>query len=371
MSDLNSTTLEAVTIINQSDINLANQLLSKVPFIGDNEGLQALFLLLVFIILAKLFLLFTKGFVRKITQRTKFEWDEKLLDLVEKPIAAVIVLIGIRLALVPIHVIGSYKIWLNNSVNSLIIIAVFYSINLVTHLLLEIWGANLAKKTKTRINDELLPLVHKTISVVLFLIGGIFVLKTWGVNIGPLLASLGIAGIAIGLALQPTLSNIFAGISLILDKNFKKGDVVEIDGITGKIHDIGLRTTRIKTFDNDLVTFPNNNIANMKILNHLQPDTRSRITIKIGVGYGSDVNKVKKIINDIVNNNKKVLVEPKPEIFFNEMGDFSLNFIVNCWVADFDEKAHIKDEILTAIYSSLNKHKVNIPYPTSTVFIKK
>lgn len=371
MGDINSTTNIITQIINQTDVNLANQLLSKVPFIGDNHDLQALFLLLTFIVIAKLFLLFTKIFVRRITQKTKFEWDDKLLDLIEKPIAVVIVLIGIKIALVPLNIVGEYKDWISSFIITLIIIAVAYSINLIMHLVLEIWGKNFAKKTKTKIDEELLPLIHKTLSVLIILIASLFILKEWGINIGPLLASLGIAGIAIGLALQPTLSNIFAGIALIADKNFKRGDIVEVDGLNGTIHDVGLRTTRIKTLDNDMVTFPNNNLANMRIINHLQPDTTARIHIPIGVAYGSDIDKVKKIIYVAIDKNKKILQEPKPQVLFAEMGSFALNFNVYCWINDFNLRWEVKDELLSEIYNSLKKNKVDIPFPTTTVYLKK
>lgn len=371
MSDINSTISSAVSLINESDTNLANQLLSKVPFIGNNHALQALFLLLVFVIIAKSFLFVSKKIIRKITKKTKFEWDDKLLDLIERPIAIVIVLIGTRLAIIPLNIEDLYKAVISHFVNSLIIIAAFYSLSLSLTLFIDIWAKNFAQKTKTKIDEQLLPLIKKTLKVILVLICALFILKEWGVNIGPLLASLGIAGIAIGLALQPTLSNIFAGIALIVDRNFKKGDAIEIDGISGVIEDIGLRTTRIKTFDNDIVTFPNNNISNIKITNHLQPDKSARFNIQVGVSYGTKIEKVKKIIYNEINKNKRILKEPKPNVLFSDMGDFALKFNVFCWVGDFNEKGTIKDELLTEIYNSLNKNKIEIPYPTTTVLVKK
>lgn len=372
MADVNGTITEGVTtIINQSDTNLANQLLSNVPFIGDSKPLQALFLLVSFIILAKIFLWFSKKFIRRLTKKTKTDLDDKLIDITEKPIAGVLVLIGIKLALVPLNITGAYKVAIAHCINSFIIIAIFYALSLILNTIIDVWGKNFAKKTKTKVDDELLPLIHKTIKVVLFILGILFILKEWGINITPILASLGIAGLAIGLALQPTLSNIFAGISLILDRTFKKGDIIEIEGITGIIEDIGLRTTKIKTYDNDIVIIPNNNLATSKIINHLLPDLKARFNVKVAVAYGTKVEKVKEIIMNEIKSNKRILKDPAPVILFSDMGDFALKLDVYAWVEDFAIRGAVKDELTTAIYNALNKNKIEIPYPTYSVYRKE
>ncbi len=375
MADIDSTInngVNAVTnLVNQSDTNIANEMLSKVPFIGDNKALQALLLLVSFIILAKIFLWFSKKFIRRLIRKTKTDLDDKLIDISEKPIAGVLVLIGIKLALVPLNITGSYKIVIAHFINSLIIIAIFYSFSLIANALIDVWGKNFAKKTKTKVDNELLPLVHKTVKVILFILGILFILKEWDINITPILASLGIAGLAVGLALQPTLSNIFAGIALILDRTFKKGDIIEIEGITGIIEDIGLRTTKIKTFDNDIVTVPNNSLATSKIINHLLPDLKARFNVKVSVAYGTKVEKVKEIIMNQIKNNKRILKDPNPAILFSEMGDFALKLDVYAWVDDFAIKGVVKDELTTAIYNALNKNKIEIPYPAYSVYRKE
>jgi len=191
------------------------------------------------------------------------------------------------------------------------------------------------------------------------------------------LAGLGIAGLAIGLALKDTLANILAGISIFADRYFKVGDVIKLEsGETGKVIDLGLRSTKIRTFDNEVIIVPNSQIAGGRLINFAKPELKARISLEIGVEYGSDPDKVKKVILEVVNKLAKkekhiITKDTPPGIFFKDMGAFALKFALKVWVTDYRVRYGIKDKLNTGIYKALNKEKIGIPFPTRTVYLKK
>jgi len=194
----------------------------------------------------------------------------------------------------------------------------------------------------------------------------------WDVQVGPFLASLGLLGLAVSLALKDSLANVFGGISLILDKNFNVGDHVKLDqGEIGQVIDIGIRSTRIKTFDNEEIIMPNNLLSNMKIVNLARPDPTIRIALAIGVDYGSDPHKVKRVLLQTLQNINGIMHDPKPRVNFNKMADYYLEFKVYFYVPSFSEKLDTEDTVTTAIWYALKKEKINIPFPTRTIFMEK
>ena len=199
-----------------------------------------------------------------------------------------------------------------------------------------------------------------------------FILKNWGVQIGPLLTSLGIAGVAIAFALQNTLGNIFGGISLIADKSIKVGDVIKLENNTmGTVMDVGLRSTKLKTADNELVTVPNGKLADSQILNFLHPDPSIRTIIDFGVEYGSDTNHVRKVVLDELKKVPTVLRDPEPKVVMGEMGEFALKFKALFWVSNFDQREDTRVLAAENIYKALEKNKIGIPFPTRTVYLKE
>ncbi|MBU0958816.1 MAG: mechanosensitive ion channel family protein, partial [Nanoarchaeota archaeon] len=152
----------------------------------------------------------------------------------------------------------------------------------------------ITSKTKSDVDDSLVSLFHSVLRIVLIIMAFLYMLSLWGIEITPLLAGLGIAGLAVALALQPILSNIFSGAAVVLDHTVRVGDLIYLDaGTRGKIEKIGLRTTRPRTLDNELI-IPNNKIADGRIQNVALPEPKSRAVIPFSVAHGSDIAKVKK-----------------------------------------------------------------------------
>ena len=161
------------------------------------------------------------------------------------------------------------------------------------------------------------------------------ILSIWKINITPLLASAGIAGLAIAIAAKDTLSNFFGGISIFMDRPYKIGDYIVLDsGERGEVVAIGMRSTRMKTRDDILISIPNSILANSKIINESAPVPNFRVRIPVSVAYGSDIDLVEKTLLDIASKNDQILQEPVPRVRFREFGDSALNFQLLCWARE-------------------------------------
>jgi len=186
-------------------------------------------------------------------------------------------------------------------------------------------------------------------------------------------ASLGIAGFVFGFALRDIFANVFGGIALIADKSFKIGDFIKLEsGEVGEVIDIGLRSTRIKSFDegNEIIV-PNNSLVTSKITNYGRPLINLKIVVKIGVAYGSDVKKTREVLLDCAKKIDEVQEDPGPRVYFMEMADFSLNFRVVFWIADFRQRFDIRDKFVSLAYEELQSKGIKIPFPTRTIHIEK
>ena len=342
--------------------------LNTIIEIFKNQYVEAAVIFLLFVVIAKTVAIVLRKYLKKITEKTKTKFDDVLLEKTEPFLTYVIVLNGVRFVL--LH-IGIMTLFLSRIINSFIAILAVYFVIIIIDMFIDFWGANWAKKTRSGI-DAMLPLIHKFSKVVLIIACLMFVLNIWGKDLTGFVAGLGIAGIVLGFALKDSLGNIFGGISIILDKTYKVGDRIKIDsGESGIVYDIGLRSTKIKTWDNDIIVIPNGKMANSKIQNYVQPSIKSRAVIDFSVVYGSDIKNVKDVVMKTIKKVENVIEEPEPSVAFVKMNDFSLDFKAKFWVANISQRYAAKEKATCMIYDALNKAKISIPFPTRTVYLKK
>ncbi len=343
--------------------------------IFNNQWANAALIFFTFVIVGQIFLWITKNIVLHATRKTKTQLDDLVVEAAQKPLFWIITLFGFK---VTVNVLGSaftYIDILNNIVNTAIYIVVIILISRIFNAIIMSWGQSFASKTKSQADDTILLLLHKGIAITIWVLGSLYILSTWGIQITPLLASLGVAGIAIAFALQETLSNIFGGISVILDKNLYVGEVIDIGGDgtkKGTVMDIGMRSTKIKTFDNEEMIVPNSQVANSVLINAAEPSKSVRVVIPFGVAYGSDPDKVKKLVLDaLVKYIPDIMEDPEPSVKFLEMADSSLNFKAYFYIKDYKKKLGTIDLANTVVYKILNKNKIEIPFPQMDVHIRK
>jgi len=203
-------------------------------------------------------------------------------------------------------------------------------------------------------------------------VGGLVVMSFWGINLTPLLASAGLAGVIVALAAKDTLSNFFGSVSVFLDRPFRRGDYIVLNsGERGRVVDIGLRSTRIQTRDDVLIAIPNSVIVNTKIVNESAPDPRIRVRTKVSVAYSSDVDKVRELLLEVGRANSLVLSEPEPRVRFRSFGDWSLEFDLLCWTAYPKDKGRLIDELNSAIFKRFNAAGVVFPMPQRDIYVHR
>lgn len=207
------------------------------------------------------------------------------------------------------------------------------------------------------LRDFLVGGVRRTIMV----IGLVVALAALGVNITPLMAAIGAAGLVIGLALQGTLSNFASGILILIYKPFDEGDAISAGGVTGKVESLNLVRTSILTFDNQIHHVPNNEIWNSNITNINGRSTR-RVDMVFGIGYGDDMAKAQSIIEEVVGAHPKVLADPAPTIKLHELADSSVNFIVRPWATTSDYW-DVYWDVTRTMKERFDAEGVGIPFP--------
>ncbi|MBN1807484.1 MAG: mechanosensitive ion channel family protein [Planctomycetes bacterium] len=205
-----------------------------------------------------------------------------------------------------------------------------------------------------------------------FFIAGVMLLDYYGVKITALLGAAGIASLAVAFAAQETLANIIAGVAIIADQPFRVGDRIELaDGRIGDVKDIGLRSTKILSFDSTLLIVPNSEIIKSPVVNHSYPDSRVKIRHPLGVAYGTDIDKARKIIFDVLAGIDIVLNDPRPAVFFTDFGDSSLNLLVVFWIEDYNDRFLVIDRFNSGVDTAFRENGVEIPFPQRDVWIRR
>ncbi len=350
------------------NINLILESLQK--YLGwswlQNKFVFALVIIIFFVIIAKIIEWLFNLYLKKISQRTKTNLDDLLFERCKGPLFYLIVAYSVMLAITSLEINGTILKFMNS------ILAVIFIVLLSRALdsFIKTWGEAFAAKTKTKVDEVLLPLFHKAINVIFIVIGFIWVLKIWELNIAPYLAGVGISGLVLGLALQDSLKNVFGGVSLLLDKNFHLGDPIQLeDGQLGTIQEIGLRSTKMLTYDNEVIFIPNGLLANMKIRNYLKPNARIRKQVDFSVAYGTKPEDVKKVVLNALQKIKDIYDDPYMDVIFTRMGDSGIYFKARFWV-DWNNAYSKYIEATQVIYDALNEAKIDIPFPTRTVHLK-
>jgi MscS family membrane protein len=345
--------------------------LEKGALWGYEGVIVAVLIVVLSIVLARIIYWFLERYMKSFATRTKSDIDDMILRIIQKPLYYVIILIGIQLAVSYLVISAEFDELFSKLVSvAIIVIGAWVTAGIIDAILGSV-GKKLASKTKTTVDDEAIPFLSKVLKFTVYLLAFMIILDQFEINITPLVASLGIAGFAIGFAAKDTIGNLLAGFFILSDRPFSRGDRIEIKGQLGEVVDIGLRTTRIETLEHTYVIIPNSDIISNEVINYTLPDVRIKGKIQIGVAYGTDPEKVKKIVLDVAKKVDDVMKEPEPVIFFNEFGDSSLNFLLIFWVADFRKKLVAIDEINIGINTEFEKAGIEIPFPCRNVYVRK
>jgi MscS family membrane protein len=225
-----------------------------------------------------------------------------------------------------------------------------------------------ARRTSSKLNEALFPLVNRIINILIALIALIIVLHHFGQDVSSLVVSLGVGSLAIALAAQETIANMIGGFVIMTDRPFRVGDRVRLpSGETGDVQEIGIRSTKILDFDNNLIVSPNADLIKGRIINYSYPSEQIRIAVDVNVSHGTDLDRAKAVILDLANQHPDVSKTPAPAVFLIAFGESSLNLQLNGRTDDFRMKFPIETTLREQIYKGLADAGIQIALPYRVV----
>ena len=342
------------------------QELSQLPIV------QRLMVIVIYGLLAKAADIFVNRILKRLAAAyTTSELDDKAIDILHRPIVFSIFFFGVLHALaLPPPLAPHWERFLPDAVKSIVLVVWTIGVLRLFVLLGEHYLKNVLDGGK--IGADLFLLLKNVVRVIIIISALLWLLSIWNVNLAPLFASAGIAGIAVALAAKDSLANFFGGISIFADKTFKLGDYIIIDNDQrGEVVEIGVRSTRIKTRDDVLITIPNSILANSKIINESAPIPRFRIRVPLGVAYGSDLDRVEAVLLAVADSNPSVVKDPEARVRLRSFGSSSVDFELLCWVEDPRFKGLEIHNLLKSIYKSFETNSITIPFPQQDVHIKE
>lgn len=235
--------------------------------------------------------------------------------------------------------------------------------------------ARTAHKTESKIDDIIFDLFIRFSNIIVYTAAIIIALDFLGVNVVPFIAGAGVAGVAIGFAAKDTLSNLIAGILLIIDRPFEVGDRIEVwsapvgSATWGDVIDIGLRATKIKTTDNIIIIIPNNEIMLRDIINYTIISEKIRVRINIGIAYDADLKKAKKAILQVAQAAEWVADDPPPKVVVSNFGESSVDLQLRVWIHDARRRMDTISDITDKVKEAFDENGIEIPYPKRDIFI--
>lgn len=343
---------------------------SGLPWI-NHAWFRFIVVVLFFAFLALIINILVRGLVKFFESVTSNQLDDKVFNIIRGPLFWVIVLTGSDVAFSQFKLPENTEQNLSAVLTSIIIILVAVCLfRLVKAVLISI--SKLGGKGRF-VQPETLPLFQNLALVLIFVFATYFLFNAWNVDLTAWFASAGIAGVAIGFAAKDTLANLFSGVFIMADSPYKVGDTVVLDsGERGEITHIGLRSTRMFTTDHAEITIPNSIMGNTKVVNQSGGYHRkARIRAPIGVAYGSDIEQVREVLQNLAQDHADVCQMPEPRVRFRQFGASSLDFELLFWIENAQIKGRVLDNINTAIYQRFNELDIEIPFAKQDIYIKE
>lgn len=339
--------------------------------LSGDPWIAAVTTMLVFALLALFAHLVARGLIKLFTARFPSALGNDLVNSVRSPIFWSALVTGVALSL---RHFDAPKILLQRFDSSML------TIMLLVWCICTIHASRIILKAMSRerngkssiISSQTLPLFQNFSFIIIFVYSTYLLFSAWGIDLTAWIASAGVVGIAIGFAAKDTLANLISGVFIMADAPYKLGDMVVLETLErGEITHIGLRSTRMLTTDHAEITIPNAVMGNSKVINESGGyHQKSRIRLPVGVAYGSDVDRVKKILWDVAAGHREVCSVPEHRVRFRVFGTSSLDFELLCWITDPQSRGRIVDELNTLIYKAFQENGVEIPYAKQDVYIR-
>jgi len=331
----------------------------------------AFFVFFLFLFLRKVFTLTLLKAIKQFTKKTITDIDDKILKVLKGPTRFSFIIAGFYFFAI---ILDINSIFLHHIIKSLVTVAIFW-ILFGTASVFDNFIYSFSKKFGKDLHKEIGNFLIKSIKAFIFIVGTIAILQDWGINVSAFIASLGIGGLAFALAAKDTAANLFGGLTILADQSLKIGDWVKVGSVEGTVEDIGLRTTKIRTFEKSLIIMPNQTIANSPIENYSRRGQR-RIKLRIGVTYDTPRETLQKIVKDItimLQNHPKIAQDQTLLVRFDEFGDSALGIFIYTFIstAVWSDYLEAKENIYLKIMEIVENNKTEFAFPSQSIYIEK
>jgi len=304
--------------------------------------------------------------------KTKTPFDAPLLKIIHGPIKVVSFVVFLHIGL---HLFV-WSPWVEDYLSKGLKIVVAWSVTYMAlkalDLLLLYWRKRIGTEEDRAFDDQLFPLIRKCIKVFIVIVAILVTCQNLDLNITSVLASLSVGGLALGLAAQDTIANLFGGISIFIDKPFHIGDWIKLDNVDGVVESIGLRSTRVRDLDGYLITIPNKTVGGATIINVSRRPTIKTV-LNFGLTYETPLPKVKRALTILEELYTRHPMTHDAIVSFNQFTDFALNLRVVHWWKNTDYRAYLAgmQDLNLAVMQRFAAEGINIAYPTQTLFLKQ
>ena len=326
-------------------------------------------LILSFVVVKMLYWIFS-NVIRRLTSKTKTNLDDVLIDKLEKPLTYLVLILGYWISIHYLVFKVDVELVLENVAYFLLVIDITAILSRVVDALITEIIMPISEKSDSSFDNQLIPVIQKGVRSIIWILGIIIGLDNIGFDITAMIAGLGIGGLALALAAQDSVKNIFAGIMIFLDKPFRIKDRIQVDGFDGIVEEVGLRSTRLRTLEGRIVTIPNSRFTDNSVTNVTSQPTL-KVKLNLGLIYDTDEVQMQKaidILEDIVKNQEAITDDYAAG--FNGFGDFSLNILFIYYVKPDSHWLDTQTLVNKEILRRFNKEGLEFAFPTQTILKK-
>lgn len=340
-----------------------------------NNEVQEILISLAFIlgaiVLGRLVRWFAEKILPKLTAKTETQLDDVLVEVLKAPMLFALTLVGFWIGIKRLSMPANVMEMIADAYKFLLVISTTWFISRAVSTFINVVLKEKVNDESSRMDEHALSLIKKVSSFVIWSIGVITALNNAGVDVGALIAGLGIGGVAIALAAQDTAKNIFAGMMILFDRPFKIGELITIDGTTGYVEDMGIRSTKLRTYSGQLVVIPNYKTADSNLTNITREPSR-RIELNVGLTYSTTPEQMRQAMDILRKLPSSVTgIEEKVKVYFTSFGDFSLN--ITCWyyIKKDSDLFETQSAVNLHVLDEFNAHGLDFAFPTQTLYVNK
>jgi MscS family membrane protein len=306
--------------------------------------------------------------IKKLTARTKTKLDDILIDMLEEPLVLIATIAGVWFSVNRLSFPEGVENWINKVYWVMIALTITWLLARLVDAIIREYIVPLTEKTENDLDDQIVPIIRKAVRAAIWILGIIIALNNAGYNVGALLAGLGIGGIALAMAAKDTVANFFGGVTVFTDKPFKINDRIKIGGFDGTITEIGIRSTRLKTLENRIVTIPNSTFTG-GLVENVSSEPHRKVVLKLGLIYDTTAAQLQegmKALQAIVDTTEAL--EENTTISFNEFGDFALGILFIYYIKKDADIMATQTAVNIEIKKRFEEIGLEMAFPTQTVY---